>query len=64
MPEVEHVRTILSGGTSAHRQLAVHEAAKKGGATEEEAAQAVVDHLIKETASGIRTPDPASAKEG
>ena len=64
VPEVEHVRTILSGGTSAHRQLAVHEAAKKGDATEEEAAQAVVDHLIKETASGIRASDPASEKEG
>lgn len=51
--EVEHVRTILSDGTSAHRQLAVHKAAMKAGASPEEAASAVVDHLIAETASGI-----------
>ena len=50
--EVEHVRTILAHGTSAHRQLKVHEEALAEGASPEEAASAVVDHLIVETASG------------
>ena len=50
--EVEHVREILAHGTSAHRQLAVHEQAIAGGATQEEAERAVVDHLIERTAKG------------
>ncbi len=51
--EVEHVRTILAEGTSAHRQLRVYAAAVKAGATPEEATRAVVDHLIEETARPV-----------
>jgi carboxylate-amine ligase len=50
--EVEHVRSILANGTSAHRQLKAYEEALADGASPEEAASAVVDHLIVETASG------------
>ncbi len=53
--EVEHVRTILADGTSAHRQLSVHKAALDEGATPEEAIRGVVDHLIEETAKGVAT---------
>jgi carboxylate-amine ligase len=52
--ELEHARTILSRGTSAHRQIAIFEKARTGGATEREAFKAVVDFLIRETASGLR----------
>jgi glutamate---cysteine ligase / carboxylate-amine ligase len=51
--EIEHVRTILARGTSAHRQLRTFDAARKGGATQREALQAVVDFLIRETAAGL-----------
>ena len=54
LTEVCHARTILARGTSAHRQLAVRAEAIAGGATDEEADRAVVDHLIRETARGIR----------
>ena len=50
--EVEHVRTILSRGTSAHRQIAVYESQRRAGATEQEALDAVVDWLIEETTAG------------
>jgi carboxylate-amine ligase len=50
LPEVERLREILVRGTSAHRQLAVHERAKQGGATDAEALEAVVDWLVEETA--------------
>ena len=52
--EVEHARRILARGSSAHRQLAVRAAALEQGASEDEANRAVVDHLIAETARGIR----------
>jgi carboxylate-amine ligase len=52
--EVEHARSILAHGTSAHRQLATRAAALEAGASEDEANRAVVDHLIRETARGIR----------
>jgi glutamate---cysteine ligase / carboxylate-amine ligase len=52
--EVEHARTILARGTSAHRQLAVRAKALADGATDDDANRAVVDHLIRETARGIR----------
>ena len=42
--EVEHVRTILARGTSAHRQCEVRRKALADGATEDEAYVAVVDH--------------------
>ena len=47
--EAEHVRTILARGTSAHRQVAVYEAERRSGATEQQALEAVVDWLIEET---------------
>jgi carboxylate-amine ligase len=48
--EVEHARTIPDRGNSARRQVAVYEKALAGGASKREALQAVVDHLIAETA--------------
>lgn len=51
--EVNHVRTILKGGTSAHWQIKEFDKAKVGGATDEEALQAVVDMLIRETMHGV-----------
>jgi glutamate---cysteine ligase / carboxylate-amine ligase len=53
--EVEHVRTILKRGTSAHRQLAAFRNALKQSGSAEQAQLAVVDHLIAETAAGITT---------
>ena len=53
--EVEHVHSILAHGTSAHRQVRAHKAALEGGADPEEAVQAVVDHLIKETVRGVQS---------
>jgi carboxylate-amine ligase len=50
LADVERARDILVRGTSAHRQLRVYEAALAAGASETEALQAVVDHLIEETA--------------
>jgi carboxylate-amine ligase len=52
--EVEHARTILARGTSAHRQLAIREEARARGASEREALEAVVRFLIEETAAGLR----------
>jgi glutamate---cysteine ligase / carboxylate-amine ligase len=51
--EIAHIRTILSRGTSAHRQLRTFDEARSAGATQREALQAVVDFLIRETAAGI-----------
>lgn len=51
--EVEHVRSILLEGASAHRQLRAHREALDRGASPKEAAQAVVDHLIEATARGV-----------
>jgi carboxylate-amine ligase len=53
LAEVQHARTILARGTSAHRQVAAYEAAKASGASEREALMAVVDWLVKETASNL-----------
>ena len=50
--EVEHVRTILARGTSAHRQLAIYESQRRAGASEQHALEAVVDWLIEETTAG------------
>lgn len=54
VPEVEYVRTILSRGTSAHRQIHTYEEARAAGASEREALLAVVDFLIRETAAGLQ----------
>jgi carboxylate-amine ligase len=51
--EVEHARTILVRGTSAHWQTRSFEESMAGGATEEEALRAVVDMLIRETARDL-----------
>ncbi len=51
--EIENARDILARGTSAHRQIAVYEAAKTDGADEYEALRAVVDWLAEETMHGI-----------
>jgi glutamate---cysteine ligase / carboxylate-amine ligase len=51
--EVEHARTILARGTSAHRQVARYNDARARGASEREALRAVVDFLIAETVADI-----------
>jgi len=51
--EVASVRDILSRGTSAHRQLKVHELAVAAGNTQEDALRSVVDTLISDTADGL-----------
>ena len=51
--EVEHARTILTRGTSAHRQIEVYETAVAEGAERQEALKAVVDLLIDESLAGI-----------
>jgi carboxylate-amine ligase len=53
LPEVEHARKIVTGGTSAHRQLAVYHAAREAGADKTEAQRAVVDLLIEETVADL-----------
>ena len=55
--ELRHARTIVSEGTSAHRQLARYESSLKAGASEEEALRAVVDELIVDTMHGIGEDD-------
>ena len=52
-PEVEHARTILKRGTSAHRQLALYNRKREKGADKLEALRDVVDHLIEETIAGL-----------
>ena len=51
--EVAHVREIIRRGTSAHRQVAVYEQAKKRGADKKAALREVVAFLIDETARGL-----------
>ncbi len=51
--EVEHGRTILERGTSAHKQIAVWQDALKAGKQDDEALRDVVDFLIEETAHGL-----------
>jgi carboxylate-amine ligase len=50
---VEHARTIVARGTSAHRQVSVYQEALARGAGKEDALCAVVDWLITETALGL-----------
>ncbi len=52
--ELADVRTILSRGTSAHRQLKVFELECASGASNDEALRAVVDTLIEDTAAGLK----------
>lgn len=51
--EVEHGRTILARGTSAHKQVAIFEAALAAGEDQAGALRAVVDMLIVETGAGL-----------
>lgn len=51
--EVEHARKIVTGGTSAHRQLAVYQEALAEGADKMEAQRRVVDMLIAETVADL-----------
>ncbi len=51
--EVEHARTILTRGTSAHRQIEVYDKAVAEGAERQEALKSVVDLLIDESMAGI-----------
>ncbi len=53
IPQVEHAREIVRRGTSAHRQIAVYDAARTAGASEREALRAVVEWLRVETAAGL-----------
>ncbi|MCH8925781.1 MAG: carboxylate-amine ligase [Proteobacteria bacterium] len=53
LPEVEHARKIVTGGTSAHRQLAVYHQALEAGADKKQALEKVVDFLIEETVAGL-----------
>ncbi|MET0102486.1 MAG: carboxylate-amine ligase [Sedimenticola sp.] len=50
--ELEHMRTILREGTSAHRQVAAYDDAIAEGKSHEEALHAIVDLLIDETLIG------------
>ncbi len=49
---VEHARAIIADGTSADRQIKVHDEAIAAGASDQEALERVVDHLIAETLEG------------
>ncbi len=51
--EVEHLRTLVASGTSAHRQIRTFEEARAAGASAREALQAVVDFLVKETTANL-----------
>ncbi len=51
--EVASVRDILSRGTSAHRQLKVHQLSVAAGNSREAALSAVVDTLIADTVEGL-----------
>jgi carboxylate-amine ligase len=51
--EIEHVRTIVSRGTSAHRQIKVFEESTAFGADTDDALKNVVDTLIEDTAEGL-----------
>jgi carboxylate-amine ligase len=54
--EVTYLEQILRNGTSADRQIAVYQKALAEGATEGEALNAIVDHLVQETMEGVEAP--------
>jgi carboxylate-amine ligase len=64
LPEVEHARTIVARGTSAHGQLAVHDEARAHGASPREALRAVVQFLVRETAAGQVSPPRSHTRTG
>ena len=51
--EVEHARTIIKNGTSAHWQIKTYQEAIDSGASQQEALESVVDMLVSETQNGI-----------
>ncbi len=51
--EIERGREIIKRGTSAHKQVAVWNAARQAGKDDAEALRDVVDMLIKETGHGL-----------
>jgi carboxylate-amine ligase len=51
--EIERAREIIERGTSAHKQVAVWQAAQKAGKDDAAALRDVVDMLIEETAHGL-----------
>jgi hypothetical protein len=51
--EVEHVRTILARGTSAHRQLALYKELHEPGLARADWGGKLVQYLIDATASGL-----------
>ncbi|MBE7638594.1 carboxylate-amine ligase [Sneathiella sp. P13V-1] len=53
LDEVYHARKIIERGTSADRQIAVYEDAKKQGADNKDALCQVVDNVLKETIEGL-----------
>lgn len=53
LAEVERARDLVRDGTSADRQIAAYQDAMEAGASEEEALQVVVDHLITDTLVGL-----------
>lgn len=60
--ELSHARTIVSRGTSAHRQLAVYNEALTRGAGHEEALRAVIDSLIAETLADLPATDSVEVR--
>ncbi len=61
--ELARVRHILDTGTSAHRQLRVHQEARAAGADEAEALRRVVDWLIVATVEDVTSPEPPPRAE-
>ena len=53
LTEVEHIRTILARGTSAHRQLALYKELHEPGLARADWGGKIVQHLIAATASGL-----------
>jgi carboxylate-amine ligase len=53
LAEVEHARAILARGTSAHRQLRLHDELRAQGMDRAAALDAVIDRLIAETVEGL-----------
>ena len=51
--EVRHGHEILARGTSSHKQVAVWDAAREQGKSDEDALKDVVDMLIEETGTGL-----------
>jgi carboxylate-amine ligase len=51
--DVRYIETILKEGTSADRQIRVYDRAIETGKSEQDALEAVVDALVRETLEGV-----------